>query len=419
MPYIEWRGGTCRVKWWAGEYHANGRKKYESQSGFTDEDVAYDYGLDREHDVRHGTHIKKVDSQTLMADYCRTWLATLDLRPESIRRYTSILDTWIVPYWGRRPVGDITPFEHQAWQKHVKAKATSVTYPAQIFAVFGMLMDDAVDNKLRTDSPVVKRRRRGKYAKAPREKKRPLTVETVHALAVNAHTVWGWTGWTYIWTMACTGMRTAELWGLRREFTPPVWPAADPDPERREESLERYAGMPAIRVQYQHQYVDGYPTFTGPKYESHRTLVVPSFLAEMLKVQLGSHEGEMVFPSLSGGWLLTAGPFGYTYWHPVSRGAPARSGRKDTARPEIPPVPAMDGKRIYLLRHGHKEWLEEDGHSEIASEARMGHEVAGVKGLYSNVTPDMEARIADSLQERWEKLRVSGAWFPPFPTQLP
>lgn len=418
MPYVEWRGNTCRVKWWAGEYHDNGRKKYESQSGFVDEQVAYNFGLDREHDVRHGTHIKRGDSQTLMTDYCCTWLDTLDLRPESIRRYRSIIDTWIIPYWGKRPVGDITPFEVQAWQKHVKHKATSTTYPANIFTVFGMLMDDAVANKLRNDSPVIKQRRRGKYTKKTREKKRPLEMETLHALAVNAYTVWGWTGWTYIWTQAFTGMRTGEMWGLRREFAPPNWPASDPDPERRDDSIPRYTEMPAIRVQYQHQYVDGVATFTGPKYESHRTLVVPPFLAEMLKAQLGSHSGEMVFPSLSGGWLLTAGPFGYTYWHPIRDGAPARK-RSDLVRPEIPPVPAMSGKRIYLLRHGHKEWLEEDGHSETASEARMGHEVAGVKGLYSNVTPAMESRIAETLQERWEKLRVSGAWVPPFPTQLP
>ncbi|MGY1439461.1 hypothetical protein [Streptomyces reniochalinae] len=49
----------------------------------------------------------------------------------------------------------------------------------------------------------------------------------------------------------------------------------------------------------------------------------------------------------------------------------------------------------------------------------MGHEVAGVKGLYSNVTPEMEKRIADTLQERWEKLTATGVWLPQFPIRLP
>ena len=36
--YTEWRGGTCRVKWWTGEYHDDGRKRFESKGGFTDDD---------------------------------------------------------------------------------------------------------------------------------------------------------------------------------------------------------------------------------------------------------------------------------------------------------------------------------------------------------------------------------------------
>jgi hypothetical protein len=53
-------------------------------------------------------------------------------------------------------------------------------------------------------------------------------------------------------------------------------------------------------------------------------------------------------------------------------------------------------------------------------ETRMGHEVAGVEGLYSNLTPVMEKRIADTLQERWETFWGMGVWWaPPFPISLP
>ncbi|WP_326806722.1 integrase [Streptomyces sp. NBC_01775] len=424
MPYIEWRGGSCRVKWWAGGYLPSGKKKYESASGpapgvpFQDETAAYNYGLDREHDVRHGKHISRSDRTTPMESYCWTWLAAQDLRPESVRRYTSILTNWIVPYWRSHGVGEITSLEYDAWKKYIQGKV-GASHAIGILSVFSMLMEDAVLEGMRSSSPVVKRRRRGRYVKKAREKKHPLDVETVYRLAVNAHTVWGYTGWTYIWTMAFTGMRTGEMWGLRREFAPPNWPASDPDPERREECVSRYTSMQAIRVQHQHQYVEGVATFTGPKYESHRTLVVPPFLAEMLGALLASHDKAVVFPSMSGGYLLGACNFGATYWWPISRGASARVGRKDTARPEIPSVPAMSGKRIYLLRHGHKEWLEDDGHLETPTEARMGHEIAGVKGLYGNVTPGMELRIIETLQARWEKLLTSGVWLPPFPSRLP
>ncbi|GFH34796.1 hypothetical protein SCWH03_10100 [Streptomyces pacificus] len=66
-----------------------------------------------------------------------------------------------------------------------------------------------------------------------------------------------------------------------------------------------------------------------------------------------------------------------------------------------PPRPRTPGKRLYLLRHGGKEWLDEDRHSRIAVETRMGHEVAGVEGLYSHVALTLEQEIADSLQSRW------------------
>ncbi|CAM5242219.1 hypothetical protein SALBM311S_08318 [Streptomyces alboniger] len=73
-----------------------------------------------------------------------------------------------------------------------------------------------------------------------------------------------------------------------------------------------------------------------------------------------------------------------------------------TSRRPLPEVPATTyaGKRLYLLRHGGKEWLDEID-TRIAVETRMGHEVAGVEGLYSHVTLTVEQEIADSLQTRW------------------
>lgn len=429
MPYVEWRGDTCRVKWWAGEYLANGKKKYESQSGFTDDKVAYDFGLDREHDVRHGTHIKSIDSAVLMREYCWAWYAAQDLRPASLATYKSMLRAQIIPYWGNRRVSEINAFEYDAWKKALKAKAAreelSDSYVSDVLMLFAMLMDDAVERyQYRKISPVQRERpRRGKYTKKKREKKRPLAMGTLYQLAVNAHMVWGYTGWVYIWTAAFTGMRPGEMYGLQRQFCHPAWPAADPDPDRRAESLERYAGaepMPALRVQWQHQWVDGEKTLVEPKYDSWRTLVLPPFLAGMHEALAASHSSRWAFRSILGGDLLGA-RFDRDYWAPIRDGAPERAARKDFVRPAVPPVEAMAGKRIYLLRHGHKEHLDEDGHPEIATESRMGHEVAGVRGLYANVTPKMELRIMETMQQRWEAFmgQPGGLWLPPFPKRLP
>jgi hypothetical protein len=359
-----------------------------------------------------------------MRDYCWAWHSALDLRDTSMQKYESRLRARIVPYWGDRAVGDITAWEYDAWKKSLQAAVArgelAQNYVDQLLGLFGMLMTDAVVKyKLRTESPVVKQVRRGKYEKKHREKKRPMTMDVVYRLAVNAHTVWGYTGWTYIWTLAFTGMRPpGETWGLGREYASPNWPATEPDADLREEALDRYKDMPALRVQWQVQQIRGKGRMlVGPKYDSHRTLVVPPFLHEMHMALLASHDCRWVFPSSEGKQMNTQ--WSRYYWSPIRDGAEARPAQYGwPARAKIPAVPEMAGKRIYLLRHAHREWLDEDGHSEVAIETRMGHEVAGVKGLYSNLTPKMESGIAESLQERWESFMdpKCGRWRPDFPS---
>jgi integrase len=342
-----------------------------------------------------------------MKDYgLPIWLPAQDLRPESVKGYGSVIRAQINRQWGRRRVGEITTPEYDAWRKSLNQKVAagelSRTYVDEILMVFGMMMTDAVQRYgYRKTSPIVPvSKRRGKYTKKAARKKHPLAISTVYKLAVNAYVVWGFTGWTYIWTAAFTGMRPGEMWGLQRTHAAPAWPASETDLDLRRESLDRYTKMPAVRVQYQHQWVDGQMALTDPKYDSHSTLVLPPFLQDMHEALANSHDSPWMFPAINGGPLCAS--FERDYWHPVRDGAPAREARRDFARPAIPAVEEMAGLRIYRLRHWMKECLDEDGHSEVAVETRMGHEIAGVRGLYGNLTPKMEQGIVEAQQERWE-----------------
>jgi hypothetical protein len=438
MPYVEVRGSSIRVKWWGGQYKTgtDGQptktKKYESVSGpepgaaFADEDEAYTYGLDREYEVRHGKHIPRATAQTPMDEYCWTWFDAAELRPNSRKTYKSMLTAVIEPDWKGRPVGDITPPEYDRWKTSI-AKRYSHNYASQLRGVFRMLMDDAIlKYRLRTDSPIVEQRRRGKYVKRKtRRTKRHMPIEVVHKLATNAFHVWGYTGWTYIWTVAFTAMRPpGEMYGLQRGYASPSWPSTDPDEERRDEAAARYGSdLHALRVQYQLYSVDKTPTLAGPKYESHRTLVIPPFLHEMHSTLLASHDKPFVFLSHTGKPLLGSN-FERDYWHPIRDGAPAREPRPGYARfvrPKIPAVEEMAGQDLYRLRHWHRELLDEPGAdiARVAKEARMGHELPGVEGVYSMVTLAMEKRIVQYLQEVWEKFLATGPWLPPFPIRLP
>ncbi|MEU0991640.1 integrase [Streptomyces sp. NPDC005953] len=433
MPWVESRGNSVRVKWDTGRVDPEtGKKIYDGKSSTKwTEDEAFDYGLDRESDVRNDRYISRRDGSLLMKDYCRDWPDTLDVGHLRERNVRSHLRLYVIPRWADVAVGDIKPSMYRAWEKWLRAQPhIGDRYAGEILGTFSMLMDDAVEDELRKVSPVPKKRKRGRYVKKKREKKREMAIADVHQLALNALVYWGFAGYVFVLTMAYTGMRPAELYALRREYCHPAWPMSDPDEEQREESVERYTrrGMPAIRVEYQHQWKDSQLTLLPPKYESRRALVIPPFLAELLDMLLASHNSEWVFVSISGSELAKAN-FTYQYWRRIADGQTASvprrqgGGRGGCWRP-LPGwsgVKGWIGKRLYLLRHGHKEWLDEDGHSRIAAESRMGHEVAGVEGLYANVTVAMEKRIMDSLQERWEGLmRTLGDDFTlPSPISLP
>lgn len=438
MPYVERRGNSIRVKWWGGEYKRgpDGKptktKIYESASGpepgvpFQDEEEAYNYGLDREHDVRHGKHIPRADSQTLMETYCWLWHEAASLRPNSAATYRHMLNAVIVPYWGQRPVGAITALEYDLWKKQIEAKYSD-NYADQLRGLFRMLMEDAVlKYKLRADTPIIEQRRRGRYTKKKtRREKSDLPIHAVHQLATNAYHVWDFTGWTYIWTIAFTAMRPpGEMYGLQRGYASPNWPATDPDRKRRQEALKRYGtNLRALRVQHQLYKADRRPTLAGPKYESDRTVVIPPFLHEMHAALLASHDKPFMFLSHTGKPLLNT-HFERDYWYPIRDGAPERKPRKGYerfVRPKLPAVEEMAGQDIYRLRHWHRELLDQPGANipRVAKEARMGHELPGVEGVYSNVTVAMEERIVEYLQEVWEKFLSTGPWLPPFPIALP
>ncbi|PSL57417.1 hypothetical protein B0I31_102395 [Saccharothrix carnea] len=51
----------------------------------------------------------------------------------------------------------------------------------------------------------------------------------------------------------------------------------------------------------------------------------------------------------------------------------------------------------------HKRWLIEDGVPEILQCKRLGHRMAGVRGIYSHVTQVMVDAMPDGLQRRWER----------------
>src|SRR3954465_7806490 len=152
--YTEWRGGTCRVKWWSGEYHDDGRKRFESKGGFDDEDEAFQYGQDKLYENRHGTHVKNRDGATLLTDWLDSWLDGLDHAHPTEENYRSIVETHIRPYFKKRnaAVADIDVLAYRAFRKHINGVLKPST-AKKVMTILGMILDDAVPRLIKV-SPV-------------------------------------------------------------------------------------------------------------------------------------------------------------------------------------------------------------------------------------------------------------------------
>jgi hypothetical protein len=66
-------------------------------------------------------------------------------------------------------------------------------------------------------------------------------------------------------------------------------------------------------------------------------------------------------------------------------------------------LPISTGLTPHSLRHGHQTWLDDLGIRYVLQSERMGHEVPGMRGVYSHVTPGMRAELKAGLQELWEQ----------------
>jgi hypothetical protein len=66
-------------------------------------------------------------------------------------------------------------------------------------------------------------------------------------------------------------------------------------------------------------------------------------------------------------------------------------------------LPVKQALAPHGLRHSKKTWMIEDGIPEILAELSLGHEVAGMRGLYSHVSEQMRQELKDKLQAWWER----------------
>jgi integrase len=87
---------------------------------------------------------------------------------------------------------------------------------------------------------------------------------------------------------------------------------------------------------------------------------------------------------------------------PRHRGGISLAGKASGGPPADDPalaawLPVRAGLTPHGFRHSHKTWMIEDRIPEILAETRLGHEVPGMRGLYSHVSDQMRQELKDKL----------------------
>ncbi|WP_034274322.1 tyrosine-type recombinase/integrase [Haloechinothrix halophila] len=360
--------------------------------GFTSKTAAQDHADDLESDRRRGTWIDPAAGQTTLSEFVDPdWFDALDVDPRTEQNYRNRWAVHIQPRWGDTALSAITGLKAHAWAKKLRAGGLAPVTVDDIMKLFRLMLSDAADEKLIPANPIRPRRRgRRRHTTRTPEKVWAEPAATLD-VADQAAAFYGPGAGVLVVTGGWTGSRWGELAGLRR----PNLHLFDDDTGDLVVDPETGA---------LHEDSTGKLWLGPPKTEeSARTISLPPFLVRLLRAHLETHDHEHVFVSLDG-QLLRRSNF--------SRRAmrPAADGNLQVRNPRIRLQPACAGLTFHGLRHGHKTWMIADGIPEIAQSVRLGHVLKDkIQRTYSHVADEVEARLLDHLQARWEKAVANAA----------
>lgn len=277
---------------------------------------------------------------------------------------TNIARTKILPYFGKRKIGEIEPRDIIAWQNELLAirqpngKPYSSSYLQKIHSQLSAIFNHAVNFYHLPSNPAQKAGNMGK------EEHREMLFWTKEEYLKFADVMMDKPVSYYAFEMLYwCGLRMGELLAL----TPADF------------NFETHT----LRINKSYQRLHREDVITPPKtLKSNRTIKMPQFLCDemqdYLKMLYEPKEDERIF-TISKSYLH----------HEMDRGAKA-SGVKRI--------------RVHDLRHSHVSLLINMGFTVLAIADRMGHESIDITYRYAHLFPSEQIQMAEQLDiERMEK----------------
>lgn len=254
-------------------YH---RSKYVTGATFRRRTDAVAWERRQKDALAAGTWVPPADADVTVRDWVDSWWAARALRkPSTVARYRSLLDRYVLPEWGRRPLVGIAPMEVQKWASELAEKKSVSTARQALVLLRGALAAAVLEGRL-TRNPAAGIR----LPRVPAGEPRPLTHEEVWRLADQM------TGRdrVLLLVLAYGGLRWGEAAALR------VGDVSD-DGRR-------------LRVSEAVSDVGGKLYVGTVKDHEARSVVLPKSVAvELLEWIEHTHPGSLLFPASNGSYL--------------------------------------------------------------------------------------------------------------------
>ncbi|HWE89785.1 MAG TPA: hypothetical protein VG317_10025 [Pseudonocardiaceae bacterium] len=206
----------------------------------------------------------------------------MDVQIRTEENYRSLYRNHIQPQWGAAGLGDITGIAVATWAKGLRQGGYAPDTVTGITKLLSTMLADAADEHLIPGNPI-RNRHRGRRNISRRTEVVWPTPEEALAVAAQAATLSNTSDGLLLLTAAWTGARWGELTGVQRP------------------NLHLDDGLFIVdpRIGALHESSRAGVWLGPPKTAtSARTVGLPPFLADLLRVHLAGHDNPIVFPTV-------------------------------------------------------------------------------------------------------------------------
>jgi integrase len=356
---------------WRARYRdANGRsrsrnfvKKQDAQT-FLDETSA---------DIHRGEWIdprSRRDTFDHWAD--RWWKTTSMLRPTTQRGYHGVLERHVRPHFTGRKVVDIDYTDVEEFIADRLAHGLSPKYVRECVSVLSLILQSSVASKVRRDNPA-----KGHRIAIPRRRIREgdvLDMAQAHLLVDNVQDPYK----PAVWLLILTGLRPAELCGLRVSNVDMVNGVVH--------VTETLLPVHKFGDQPYRSAVTGPPkTDAGA-----RSIPIPEWLRDELVELLAVRAEKRGTPTAADEYLFLT-----RYGNPINRD----KFRQNVIRPALVRAGLPESIRTYDLRHTHASLLIHLNANVLEVAQRMGHTDAAVTlRQYGHLFEGTQAALTAKLE---------------------